>query len=137
MERSRGSAARAYHQATKHSEQSLRRNRHYLDFQNQPLAFKIYTGLESQPLIREWVPQELPALDALRLGTQRIQIDQPPLDRSTLSRVLYLSAGITKRKRVPGGEMYFRAASNTGALYHIDLYLVYVVEPSWTDDDFC
>jgi SagB-type dehydrogenase family enzyme len=124
MERSRGSAARAYHQASKHSEQSLRRNRHYLDFQNQPLAFKIYTGLESQPLIREWVPQELPALDALRLGTQRIQIDQPPLDRSTLSRVLYLSAGITKRKRVPGGEMYFRAASNTGALYHIDLYLV-------------
>ena len=124
MEGSRGRAARAYHDATKHSEQSLHRNRHFLDFQNQPLPFKIYTGLNSQPLVREWTPQELPALDALRLGTQRIQINQQQLDRSILSRVLYLCAGITKHKQIPGGEMYFRAASNTGALYHIDLYLV-------------
>ncbi len=45
-------------------------------------------------------------------------------DLATLSRVLHFSAGITKRKRYPGGDMYFRAAPNTGALYHIDLYLV-------------
>ena len=109
MERSRGSVARAYHQATKHSEQSLRGNRHFLDFQNQPLAFKIYTGLESQPLVREWVPREFPALDALRLSTQRIQTSGQLPDRATLSRLLYLSAGITKRKQVPGGEIFFRA----------------------------
>jgi SagB-type dehydrogenase family enzyme len=42
----------------------------------------------------------------------------------TLAAVLYLSAGITKRRIYPGGEMYFRAAACTGALYHIDLYLV-------------
>jgi hypothetical protein len=41
----------------------------------------------------------------------------------SLARVLYYSAGITKIKRSPGGVVYLRAASNTGALYHVDLYL--------------
>jgi SagB-type dehydrogenase family enzyme len=45
-------------------------------------------------------------------------------DLAMLSQVLFLSAGITKQKRYPGGTIYFRAYSNTGALYHIDLYLV-------------
>ena len=30
----------------------------------------------------------------------------------------------TLRKRSPGGEISFRAYPNTGALYHIDLYLI-------------
>jgi len=41
-----------------------------------------------------------------------------------LARILYFSAGITKKKTYPGGEMYFRAASCTGALYEIELYIV-------------
>jgi hypothetical protein len=39
------------------------------------------------------------------------------------SRSSYYSAGITKVKRSPGDNVYFRAAPNTGALYHVDLYL--------------
>jgi SagB-type dehydrogenase family enzyme len=38
--------------------------------------------------------------------------------------VLHLSAGITRIKRFPGGEVLFRAHPNTGALHHVDLYLV-------------
>lgn len=38
--------------------------------------------------------------------------------------MLYHSAGITKHLRFPGGTMPFRAASCTGALYHIELYVV-------------
>ena len=109
-------AARAYHEATKHSERSLQTNRHFLDFENQPTPFKLYRELEAVPL-----PRDFPPLT-----------DHPPEARSTegipslsaLSRLLYFSAGITKRKQVPGGEIYFRAYPNTGALYHIDLYLV-------------
>jgi SagB-type dehydrogenase family enzyme len=41
-----------------------------------------------------------------------------------LASLLYFSAGITKRKQYPGGEILFRAAACTGALYHIELYLV-------------
>jgi len=41
-----------------------------------------------------------------------------------LASLLYFSAGITKRKAYPGGEILFRAAACTGALYHVELYLV-------------
>src|SRR5262249_37322525 len=41
-----------------------------------------------------------------------------------LARILYFSAGITKKKTHPGGEIYFRAASCTGALYEVELYVV-------------
>ena len=44
--------------------------------------------------------------------------------RQTLAEIFFLSAGVTKRRSYPGGEMLFRAAACTGALYHIDLYLV-------------
>ncbi len=33
-----------------------------------------------------------------------------------LSRTLYFSAGITKQRKYPGGEIYFGAAACTGAL---------------------
>ncbi len=123
-----GAAARAYHDATKHSQESLHRNPHYLDFENQPLPFKIYSTLEPLPLPPEHPPIETPALQALaRIAEQEVGTDEEPSqapDLAALARVLFFSAGITKKKSYPGGEMYFRAAPNTGALYHIDLYLV-------------
>jgi SagB-type dehydrogenase family enzyme len=45
-------------------------------------------------------------------------------DLQDLARILYFSAGITKQRAYPGGEIYFRAAACTGALYEIELYLV-------------
>ena len=44
--------------------------------------------------------------------------------RRDLAKLFYFSAGITKRGVFPGGEIYFRAAACTGALYHIEIYLV-------------
>jgi len=41
-----------------------------------------------------------------------------------LARLLYFSAGITKQRTYTGGEIYFRAAACTGALYEIELYVV-------------
>ena len=45
-------------------------------------------------------------------------------DLQDLARILYFSAGITKQRKDPGGEIYFRAAACTGALYEIELYAV-------------
>ncbi|HEX3352355.1 MAG TPA: SagB/ThcOx family dehydrogenase, partial [Terriglobales bacterium] len=45
-------------------------------------------------------------------------------DLQDLARILYFSAGITKQRKYPGGEIYFRAAACTGALYEIELYVV-------------
>jgi len=39
-----------YHEGTKHSFQSVHSSQHFLDFENQPLPFKIYSGLEPIPL---------------------------------------------------------------------------------------
>jgi len=116
-----------YHEATKHSEQSVRASRHFLDFENQPLAFKIYRDLEAIPLSQSFPANDLPALAAISPAVAGPATDgdgERTPDLATLSRVLHLSAGITKRKRHPGGEISFRAYPNTGALHHIDLYLV-------------
>jgi len=123
-------AALNYHESTKHSEQSLRANVHFLDGENKPLPFKIYRGVESIPLIRDpkvLDSSTLTTLEAISMPVSKVSNENAGEnipDLSTLSQVLFLAAGITKQQRYPGGEVYFRAYSNTGALYHIDLYLV-------------
>ena len=115
-----------YHDATKHSESSIRSSCHTLDWENQPLPFKVYRDLEPTPLARDFPARDLPALSAIGLGAEAPApgaAERIP-DLATLSRILYLSAGITKRRPHPGGATYFRAYPNTGALYHVDLYLV-------------
>ena len=97
-----------------------------LDFSNQPLPFKIYTDLESIPLPHESPASDMPALDAI--ASTGVSPDAegatgtPDLD--TLAGILFHTAGITKRGVHPGGDTLFRAAPCTGALYHIELYLV-------------
>ncbi|MFB3818453.1 MAG: SagB family peptide dehydrogenase [Candidatus Methylomirabilales bacterium] len=110
----------AYHEATKHSPESVRRGAHGLDFANQPLPFKIYPTLPPLPLP---APEavSMPALDAL--GRLPPAQGGPP-DIGALAQILHYSAGIMRTRRGPGWAIQFRAASCTGALYHIDLYVV-------------
>ena len=113
----------AYHNGTKHSYESIRTNRHYLDWDNQPIPFKIYCKLEPIPLPQHLSPSGMTALEAISNSDASAR-DQVVPSIQTLAEIFYLSAGITKRRNYPGGEMLFRAAACTGALYHIDLYLV-------------
>jgi SagB-type dehydrogenase family enzyme len=116
-------AAWAYHNGTKHSYESIYTDPHHLDWENQPLPFKIYTQLESLPLPRDLLSAGAPALSAVSaFNTPAETLCVPPL--ALLGSLLYFSAGITKRRQYPGGEILFRAAACTGALYHIELYLV-------------
>lgn len=116
-------AAWVYHNGTKHSYQSIRTNPHYLDWENQPLPFKIYSSLEPIPLPHNFSPSEVAALLAISaIGAH--PSGERILDLETLARILHFSAGIIRRRTYPGGEIFFRAAACTGALYHIDLYLV-------------
>jgi SagB-type dehydrogenase family enzyme len=117
------SLAWAYHNATKHSEWSVRSSPHYLDWANQPKSLKIYTMLDPIPLPREAEQSGISALSAIAETAIPPDREKSP-SLSDLARLLYFSAGITKKKTYPGGEMYFRAASCTGALYEFELYLV-------------
>lgn len=112
-----------YHGSTKHSFESIRRNRHFLDWDNKPLPFKIYASLEAMTLPHETPLVQMPTLSAIAARSDEVRNECLP-NLVTLASLLFLSAGITKRRAYPGGEVYFRAAANTGALYHIDLYLV-------------
>jgi SagB-type dehydrogenase family enzyme len=122
-------AARDYHDRTKHSYASIGASPHVLDFSNQPLPFKIYTTLEPIALPRELPPIPAAALDAIAAGGEPVA-DAAGAgaalvpDLVTLTQILYYSAGLTKRRAYPGGEIHFRAAACTGALYHVDLYVV-------------
>jgi SagB-type dehydrogenase family enzyme len=116
-------AALKYHEATKHSYLSVRSNRHVLDWANQPLPFKIYPDIERIALPRD-VPQTgVAALAAISANVRAPSGDAVP-DLQDLARMLFFSAGITKQRKYPGGEIYFRAAACTGALYEIELYVV-------------
>ncbi len=117
------SLAWTYHNATKHSEWSIRSNPHYLDWANQPLSLKIYTTLEPIYLPRDADQTGISALSAIGAASVEPGKEHIPALKD-LARILYFSAGITKKKTFPGGEMYFRAASCTGALYEIELYVV-------------
>src|SRR2546425_1602495 len=112
-----------YHNATKHSEWSIRAGPHYLDFSNQPLPLKVYTTIEPIPLPRDADQTGIAALSAIADAGVPADTERIPCLRD-LARILYFSAGITKKKTYPGGEIYFRAASCTGALYEFELYIV-------------
>ena len=116
-------AAWKYHDGTKHSHWSIRNNPHLLDWASRPQPFKIYPKIEPLPLPRD-VPQTgVAALSALSEPVPSSRADSVP-DLHDLARILYFSAGITKQRAHPGGEIYFRAAACTGALYEIELYVV-------------
>ncbi len=111
-----------YHETTKHSYSSVRTNPHSLDFDNQPLPFKIYPDLELLRMPNQVQQTGIAALSAIA-NTVPIQSTALP-DLQSIAQLLFLSAGITRHRKYSGGEIYFRAAACTGALYEIELYLV-------------
>ena len=112
-----------YHNATKHSSWSIHNNPHFLDWPNQPIPFKIYNDLEPIALPQEFSHFTVPALAAIGRGVQRVDAEIIPALRQ-LSHLLHFAGGITRRRKYLGGEILFRAAACTGALYEIELYVV-------------
>ena len=112
-----------YHDDTKHSYWSIRNNPHFLDWANRPQPFKIYPKIEPLLLPRDVPHTGVAALSAISDPAPSSRTDSVP-NLQDLGRILYFSAGITKQRAHPGGEIYFRAAACTGALYEIELYVV-------------
>lgn len=116
-------AARQYHSGTKHSYLGLRLHPHKLDWDNKPLLFKIYPTLEVTRLPRDFEDTRRSALSAIAAGVPPTK-DSAALDLESLAQVLFFSAGVTKSRKHPQGETFFRAAACTGALYEIELYVI-------------
>src|SRR6202162_420421 len=116
-------ATSKYHDGTKHSYWSIRNHPHFLDWANRPQPFKIYPKIDPLPLSRDVPHTGVAALSAISEPVRSSRADSGP-DLQDLARILYFSAGITKKRAHPGGEIYFRGAACTGALYEIELYVV-------------
>ena len=116
------SSALTYHEATKHSEVSIGASAHYLDWDNKPAQFKAYKNLPSIALPRDFPRPEENSIEAIRNETNESGPKQ--VDLGVLSELLFFSAGLTRKARF-GKELYYmRAASATGALYPIELYVI-------------
>ena len=114
--------ARRFHDATTHTPRSVRSSGHALDWDNKPFPFKVYIDAPSVPLPREIDALSTPTLVAVSGagGTPAAR-----LTLGDLTALLYYTAGVTKKRTYPGGgEVLFRAAASTGALYQTEVYVV-------------
>jgi len=111
-----------YHESTKHSEIGLRTSGHYLDWPNKPSQFKIYEDLTSISLPKNFPRPEAEPLTAI--SGRAVQTEGLNIGLTELAELLYFSAGLTRKYRFGDELHYMRAASATGALYPIELYVV-------------
>ncbi|MDQ4072926.1 MAG: SagB/ThcOx family dehydrogenase [Thermoproteota archaeon] len=132
-----------YHEKTKHSEISVMTSRHFLDWGDRPIPFKIYLDLPSISLPVDIPVPSINAISAIKFipspkSDGKKGIDKPenhgkslanlePVKGLTvmdISTLLFFSSGITRIMKYDFGNFYMRAASATGALYPIETYLV-------------
>lgn len=117
-----GAAARAFHEATKHSFESVRRGGHRLDWRNKPNPFKVISGSDRLELPSRLPPTGVPVLEALRGETAEPAAWSPGLFE--LARLLVAGAGVRRRVRTYGEELFFRTYASAGALYPVEIYVV-------------
>jgi len=112
-----------YHNGTKHPNGSLMSRFHFYNPANKPNPYKIYKDLPSIALPIQKSEKDFSALKAISANI-KLKGKQIP-DLNVLAKILYFSGGITKTINFPGmGDVEFRAASCTGALYHMEIYVV-------------
>lgn len=129
-----------YHEMTKHSGFSVMNSNYFLDWNNRPKPFKVYKDLSSLPLPIDFPHPTLNAVTAIsnlssndKSFNNKNQVPSPLssskdiskiITLSDLSSMLFYSYGITRVMRFNSVDYYMRAASATGALYPIEIYVV-------------
>src|SRR5579859_3069971 len=114
-----------YHNGTKHPGGALLDETWEFNISMRPFLFKVYSDLAPTALPLDTTPGSTSSLQALVIDGSESGTDRQ-LDLEILTRIFYYSAGITKvlRRRETGRTIEFRAYACTGALFHIELYLV-------------
>ena len=112
-----------YHNGTKHPHGRLMGKLHTYDPAFRPNPYKVYKDIQSTVLPLDKSPSTS-ALIAISRNIEQ-EVEQIVPDLNDLVRILYFSCGITKTINYSRlGDVEFRAAACTGALYHIEIYLV-------------
>jgi SagB-type dehydrogenase family enzyme len=123
---------RDYHEATKHSVESLKQTRRVLDWENMPDPFRHYEGVPVLDLLADLPTPQIPALDVLR-GT--IGSTSAGDGQTFLSQLLFYSAAISASKRVPstGYEYALRVNPSSGNLHPTEFHFVTRGLKEWPD----
>src|SRR5665213_1025176 len=123
-----------YHQATKHTYQSVRASAHFLDWHNQPDPFRTYEGAQLIALPPNPGFPDMGAFAAMgAVDRAAIAVDESDfaaresirLDATWLSRLLWHSMAVSAWKKVPGsGSRYsLRVNPSSGNLHPTETYL--------------
>ncbi|MBM3776296.1 MAG: SagB/ThcOx family dehydrogenase, partial [Acidobacteria bacterium] len=112
-----------YHEATKHSVESLRQAPHSLDWANMPDPFRHYEGVPVLDLPADAPAPDVPALDVLQGGMGApVSVD----GAAFLSQLLFHSAAISAAKRVPstGYKYALRVNPSSGNLHPTEFHFI-------------
>src|SRR3984885_9003714 len=123
---------RDYHEATKHSVESLRRSAHVLDWANMPDPFRHYEGV---PVVDLPADPPMPATLALDV-LHGVLGDSPAGDGPAfLSQLLYNSAAISASKRVAstGYRYALRVNPSSGNLHPTEFHFLTRGLKDWPD----
>jgi SagB-type dehydrogenase family enzyme len=123
-----------YHQATKHTYQSVRMNAHFLDWKNQPDPFRTYEGAPRIMLPPDPGFPDIGTFTAMAAlaetnkisNRNRSEIREPiKLDRIWLSRLLWHSMAISAWKSIPraGIRYSLRVNPSSGNLHPTETHL--------------
>src|SRR5271170_4411568 len=123
---------REYHEATKHSIESVRRARQVLDWANMPDPFRHYEGVPVLDLPADPVPPAIPALDVLHGTSGTTSVSDGP---AFLSQLLFYSASISASKLVPStGDRYaLRVNPSSGNLHPTEFHFFTRGLKNWPD----
>ena len=107
-----------------HLDTSYERNKltgHYLDWENQPVVYKRYPGIDPVLLRQDVCSPEKKLSSLLKhsdMGTARV-----PINVELLSQTLRLTYTLTAKSRHSGGDFYYRSVASAGALYPTEIYV--------------
>ena len=123
---------REYHEATKHSFESLRRTGHVLDWANMPDPFRHYEGVPVLDLPADPPSPEMAALDVLQGSSGTTNVED---GAAFLSQLLFYSAAISASKRVPatGYKYALRVNPSSGNLHPTEFHFLTRGLKGWPD----
>ncbi len=123
---------REYHEATKHSVESLNRARHVLDWANMPDPFRYYEGVPVLDLPADPPAPEIPTFDVLQGTSGTTPVGDGP---AFLSQLLFYSAAISASKRVSstGHKHALRVNPSSGNLHPTEFHFFTRGLKGWPD----
>lgn len=109
-----------YHKRTKHHFHAYARGPGYLDWNNQPKAFRRYSGVEIFPLDKSFQRHSPPYEKSFWLG----KIPSQPINASTIGQLYFDSLSISAWKSTGSDRWALRVNPSSGNLHPTEGYLI-------------